>query len=62
MSEHPASGLTPPADVVIRGQGELAHPEERQRLLYGNREPALPERWPASIDAEHDCPLSGNYR
>jgi putative oxidoreductase len=28
---HPASGTSAPADAEVRGQGELAHPEERRR-------------------------------
>ncbi len=40
---YPASGPRPPGDLVVRGQGELGHPEERQRLLSGSREP-----WPGN--------------
>jgi putative oxidoreductase len=29
---YPASGPLPPGQAVIRGQGELAHPEERRRV------------------------------
>lgn len=30
---HPASGPRPAGTLPVRGQGELAHPEERRRLL-----------------------------
>lgn len=30
---YPASGPLPPGDALIRGQGELAHPEERRRSV-----------------------------
>lgn len=30
---YPASGPHPPGTAPVRGQGELAHPEERRRLL-----------------------------
>ena len=29
---YPASGPLPPGDAEVRGQGELAHPEERQEI------------------------------
>ena len=29
---YPASGPLPPGDAPVRGQGELAHPEERRRM------------------------------
>ena len=31
---YPASGPLPPGEAVVRGQGELAHPEERQRAQH----------------------------
>ena len=41
---YPASGPLPSGPAELRGQGELAHPEERHpvRLLSGSRLPALP--------------------
>jgi putative oxidoreductase len=40
---YPASGSSAPADAVVRGQGELAHPEERRRNRPGR------SRWPGNL-------------